>query len=967
MMDAKRRHLLYIVAVTLCFGAGVALRLYGAWAARYIANPDCGIAALMAKHISQGEAFPVFFYGQAYMGSLEPAVSALFCMILGTSGFAVCLGTAFLGMLLLPVVFLWAKDAGGNTAGLAALAVCVIGPHAFFMFQAAPRGGYMATLVLGTVVMWLCANAAESAWRGTPVSAGKGFLMGLMAGLGWWTNQLILAALLSAFIVIMIGHRGRPPLKVAIAAAAAFLIGSLPFWLWNATHAWATFDVAASLGTISAKTGLSFLAERYTRLMGYWSWPGMLRVAALALPIILVVTGFVWGVFRLRKDAALHIVCIGLFIGISLCLFARSSYATMNTARYLLPLVPVAAVLIGFTSQALVRRFSILAAALPVIMVFAGQLHVFAEVRHLDRRVAAHEAFLGEFERFFERHKIVAAYGDYVCHAFNFNLDESVAITPLNGERYPPFARRAELAERFAVIGNTGKLNEFLSTAGGERKTFNVAGQELSFGFVPPSGGLSAIDPSQVSSIVDQDEHDIRAKLIDLNLDTAAVLENGHGRHAPSVTLRLKEPVTLRMIRLVAPRDAAYPRSMKVEALRAGRDTWDILFDNHVVTRYFWSGARFYNNGSMYRLEYRLRDAEVRAIRFSSLSPGGGTHAPWWLSEIQLFAPDAPLAETSVAFPELVAQLRSNRIDTVYCDRWVSNRLHADFGAKITTMLDAHVFPGIGLDPKQPMRLSPSTAMVVASADATANRDVLARHGLSARETVVGPWIVFQIGKATSGAKLLHWAGFGCLTGHSRKSAYDLLGEAYAAMAAGDSRASVRALLLRAAAHYPNILSAATELEEWLGDDFAMSSPIHPRTFVYASFSTGVSLEGITLSSTRVEPGEVIDITYYWRALADAIFGHKQVFVHFRNTDIAFQDNHSVFNALDEAHVRWQPYPEMFVRTRRVVIPHDTAPGDYAMHIGIYDVRTGRRSRVNTERPKRNRAVVIDNFLHVDG
>ena len=72
---------------------GAAVRLAGAWLFRNPDNPDQGIVALMAKHIAEGLPFPVFFYGQAYLGSLEPVVSALLCRIFGYSGFAVTLGT----------------------------------------------------------------------------------------------------------------------------------------------------------------------------------------------------------------------------------------------------------------------------------------------------------------------------------------------------------------------------------------------------------------------------------------------------------------------------------------------------------------------------------------------------------------------------------------------------------------------------------------------------------------------------------------------------------------------------------------------------------------------------------------------------------------------------------------------------------------------------------------------------------
>jgi hypothetical protein len=67
----------------------------------------------------------------------------------GFSGFAVCLGTALIGLLLLPVVYLWARDLGGPRAGAAALLVCAVGPSSFFRYMVSPRGGYAVALLAG--------------------------------------------------------------------------------------------------------------------------------------------------------------------------------------------------------------------------------------------------------------------------------------------------------------------------------------------------------------------------------------------------------------------------------------------------------------------------------------------------------------------------------------------------------------------------------------------------------------------------------------------------------------------------------------------------------------------------------------------------------------------------------------------------------------------------------------------------
>ena len=146
--------------VTALVLVGLLLRVFGAWASRLITDPDAGVVALMARHIASGSEWPVFFYGQSYMGSLEPIVSGLVCMIIGISGFGVGLGTALVATACLPVIYLWGKESSGAVAGLIALTICLIGPYDYYMFQFNPRGGYMVTVLLGLLIMMLSSRTA---------------------------------------------------------------------------------------------------------------------------------------------------------------------------------------------------------------------------------------------------------------------------------------------------------------------------------------------------------------------------------------------------------------------------------------------------------------------------------------------------------------------------------------------------------------------------------------------------------------------------------------------------------------------------------------------------------------------------------------------------------------------------------------------------------------------------------------
>src|SRR4030067_1603127 len=58
-------------------------------------NADEAVVALMARHILQGER-PVFFYGQAYMGSLDAYIVAVGFWLVGEKGWVIPVGQGIL-------------------------------------------------------------------------------------------------------------------------------------------------------------------------------------------------------------------------------------------------------------------------------------------------------------------------------------------------------------------------------------------------------------------------------------------------------------------------------------------------------------------------------------------------------------------------------------------------------------------------------------------------------------------------------------------------------------------------------------------------------------------------------------------------------------------------------------------------------------------------------------------------------
>jgi len=331
------------------FFLGVVVRVYGAWSLRWFEDPDGGVVALMAKHMAEGGPLPVFFYGQHYMGSLEPMVSALLCRLFGVSGFMVSLGTALCAVGVLVLAGIWAWEAAGPEAGVAALALCVVGPRIFFFFSHTPRGGYMVALALGLAVMVLADRMARSCWKRKPVAPVRWLLLGVAAGLGWWSNPLISPALAAAALVLLMGLRGRFWTVGVATGLAGFLGGSAPFWIYNLRHDWVSLRMAAHVGDVPLGEGLVEFGVRLDQFLGLpEAWPVGLRLLLLALYGLLVLAATGLALARVRRGFNPALVQAFLFVLLSLLIYLRSSYVLMNTGRYLVPLVPAFGLFAGY-------------------------------------------------------------------------------------------------------------------------------------------------------------------------------------------------------------------------------------------------------------------------------------------------------------------------------------------------------------------------------------------------------------------------------------------------------------------------------------------------------------------------------------------------------------------------------------------------------------------------------------------
>jgi hypothetical protein len=136
-------------------------------------HADEAVVGLMARHITQG-ARPVFFYGQAYMGSLDAWIVAAGFRLLGESVAAMRLVQSALYLLAVALGYTVAwRLSGRMTVAWVAGLMLAVPPVVGALYTTATLGGYNETLILGALILLLgydvtrtgTPTLTRSAWR----------------------------------------------------------------------------------------------------------------------------------------------------------------------------------------------------------------------------------------------------------------------------------------------------------------------------------------------------------------------------------------------------------------------------------------------------------------------------------------------------------------------------------------------------------------------------------------------------------------------------------------------------------------------------------------------------------------------------------------------------------------------------------------------------------------------------------
>ncbi|HEY1390561.1 MAG TPA: glycosyltransferase family 39 protein, partial [Ktedonobacterales bacterium] len=248
--------------------AGVLARLVLVIRSNALIDGDEAMVGIQAERILRGD-FPTYFYGQAYMGSLETYLIAALFRLFGPSAWAMRAVPILLSLLLVYLTWrlayaLLPRDSRATPmlAGLAAL-FAAVPPLYDAVTELRTWGGQIEVYV---IILALLLATVELAQRlrdgaGTAELARRWAIWGFLAGLGIWVNPLIIYALIAAvlWLAFPYAQRAFPGLVarlrrndaataeassaiqpahalVLLAVIPGLLVGGLPAWIYAVRH-----------------------------------------------------------------------------------------------------------------------------------------------------------------------------------------------------------------------------------------------------------------------------------------------------------------------------------------------------------------------------------------------------------------------------------------------------------------------------------------------------------------------------------------------------------------------------------------------------------------------------------------------------------------------------------------------------------------------------------------------------------
>lgn len=332
-------------------------------------NSDEAIVALMARH-TLGGSWPTFFYGQAYMGSLDATIVAAGFYLFGQKVIVIrAIQIVLYSLTIISAAMLGKMIFKSERVALMGAVILVVPTVNTTLYTTISLGGYGEALLIGNLILIVALRATSKH------SVGTYALWGLLSGLGFWAFGITIVFILpSALLLIYDLVRERSIRLSTVAISSALLTGTLgaaPIFVWGINNGFEALFRELFGSAISGASASNIFLSVYDHLLNLFLFGTTVvfglrppwGIRWLAAPLIPLALAF-WLIvimFSVRNLSARDESFKGrwLLIGVAITLmtgFIFSPFGADPSGRYFLPLVVPMALLAGMVLDGFLKQ-----------------------------------------------------------------------------------------------------------------------------------------------------------------------------------------------------------------------------------------------------------------------------------------------------------------------------------------------------------------------------------------------------------------------------------------------------------------------------------------------------------------------------------------------------------------------------------------------------------------------------------
>lgn len=843
-------------------------------------DSDQAIVGLMARHILQGE-FPIFFWGQPFAGTMEAHLAALLFYLFGPSRLTLALSPFLFSLGFLLLTYRLAREAFDQEVGLLALLLAAVPAPFLVSHSVTARSNYIENLLLGSLVLCLTLRVPREPG---PRQRRALLLLGFFAGLAWYQSPQSVHYLAASGLFLLLRHPRLLLQRAFFDAAAAFVVGSLPLWIYNLGSGGTFEAIQAQSGAEPLGSSLArYLGAKLPYVLGVTTREEGLGWSAGALILALYAGALGYLVRRWRLPGSQLLL---LFLVITSAVVV-TGYNRGGGTRYLLPLYSALPVVLAALLVALGRwnRWVCAVAVGALLGANIGGNLVRAEA--LDARklglYAWERARGGELVKFLEAEGLTRVYVSDFWDAYRLTFDaqERIVFAEPIPSFYPSYTRMVDTAERYAYVVKgqyvVESFAENLRLIGAGHRRRRVVGYTVFDAFVPPAG--LALRPVPRAEWRTTASHGAAHAGRAFDRDPLTGWRTGEpGRSEAFFQVDLGALRTIGEVTLLPARAADAPRTFRLEVSRDGARWEPALAVTGTWQGLAWVGSRV-RVDPMGRIQVRFEPTAARWVRVSLVAASAA--GEWSIGEL-FVAERAPEPAPPVRSPGAAAFRRG--LERMAAGRW------ADAVRAFQEAVDR--------DPDWP---EPYVELVLAAQRLGTDQEDPYERALALERHGLGELAVAQYWKAVQ------------VFPHSNHT-HPLL--RLRETGGADAGERVRQLL----------------------------GAFIPPERLKASLGRKIRLLGYALDRREVEPGGQVQISYFWECLAEMDRDYV-VFVHLRGDSARLGDDHAPLQGLYPTS-RWRK-GEIIREDRVIPIPRTIEPGALELSVGVWDPASGERLRVD--------------------